>query len=95
MAELETSFARKAEMMVIGHIRGQCRGPKRLNVYVSSRLHQSFVSLLTRQNNYFEVQFHQEAGQTQTLTDRTYTFDNQNILFIPWSPFFNIEVEGN
>lgn len=48
-----------------------------------------------RAHNHFEVQFSQEEGRKQTLTDRTYTCDNQIITFSAWSPYFNYETLAN
>lgn len=93
LADLEATFACKAELMVIGYINGKCPGPRKLNAWASTWLHGSFVSMSMRPNNFFEVLFSQELGRAQTLTNINYTCDNLVISFAPWSPFFDAETE--
>lgn len=94
-AALAASFSRSAEFMVVGRIRGKCPGPRRLHQWALSRLHRSYKSLAMRAHNHFEVQFSQEEGRKQTLTDRTFTCDSQVITFTAWSPYFNYKTLAN
>jgi hypothetical protein len=93
IADLEATFTKIAEFMVVGRIKDKCLVPKRLTLWARYRLHRSFIRLSMRTNNFFEVQFLQEEGRAQTLMDKTYTYDGQIIIFYTWPSFFDSDIE--
>ncbi|KAG0595094.1 hypothetical protein M758_UG138800 [Ceratodon purpureus] len=89
VTELNAKIQHLERHTVIGQITGKHPGIRYLLSWARHTLHRSFLSITSRSNNYFELIFSDSMGAEETLAKKFFELQNQEILILPWSPYFD------